>query len=93
MPAPGDASNRPTRSLAVLAKTRKNKVFISMAEFYSHRLMVRADPCSTLPTPAQLPQMPHAGGRLFQQYTVDVYSRIEKERLDARRERGEAGQN
>ena len=78
----GQVGYRPAMEYANnISKTHKGKVHISMAEFYSHRLMVRADPSSDLPTPEQLPQMPHAGGRLFQQYVVDVYTRIEQERL------------
>ena len=49
---------------------------ITLAEFYAHRLMMRAPPSSTSV------QLPHGGGRLFQQYIVDAYAKLESTRLD-----------
>jgi len=80
---------------------------ISMAEFYTYRLMTRDAPSDKTPqhydmrrrvvvswdgsvdaelAPAPVgccrSAMPHAGGRLFQQWLVDVFTRIEGERVD-----------
>ena len=48
----------------------KNK--LGACDFYAQKLMVQ-DHTS---------RMPHAGGRLFQQYVVDAYCKIEAQRLD-----------
>ena len=45
---------------------------LGMCDFYTRRLM----------THAHEPSMPHAGGRLFQQYIVDAYTRVEGSRLE-----------
>ena len=49
---------------------------IQMTEFYAHRLMQRHLARSGTV------EMPHAGGRLFQQYLVDAYTKVEAMRLD-----------
>ena len=49
---------------------------ISMAEFYCYRFMQRYD------SGARVAELPFACGRLFQQYMVDAYSKIESIRLD-----------
>eukprot|EP00973_Karenia_brevis_P014244 1938007-Karenia_brevis.AAC.1 len=91
--------------VAALGARRRQK--ISMAEFYSHRLMTRDTASITAPMhfdarrriivpwdgPGDMDTapmwaascksvMPHAGGRLFQQWCVDVFTRIEGERID-----------
>ena len=50
--------------------TPKNK--LSACDFYAQKLMVQD----------QISRMPHAGGRLLQQYVVDAYCKIEAQRLD-----------
>ena len=49
---------------------------ISMAQFYAFRIMqrYRADSASV--------EMPHGVGRLFQQYIVDAYAKVESMRLE-----------
>jgi len=49
---------------------------ISIAEFYAHRLMTRHLPS------ALVAELPHASGRLFQQFAVDAYAKLENSRLD-----------
>ena len=49
---------------------------VSMREFYSHRLMQRYSHDSGFV------ELPHSAGRLFQQYLVDAYSKVESQRLD-----------
>jgi len=91
---------------AALQSSAGHRQKVSMAEFYTHRLMTR-DPAArrpmhfdvhqqivvpwdgthgvdTAPGPANSCKsvMPHAGGRLFQQWCVDVFTRIEGERVD-----------
>eukprot|EP00660_Eupelagonema_oceanica_P019553 gene19553-biopygen31400 len=63
------------------SKGRRKKIV--PVEFYRHRLMLR----SALPTTISLP---HAGRRLFQQYVVDCYCKVEAERLSYYRERQSA---
>ena len=46
---------------------------LRMCEVYSQRLMVYDAQCSNLP---------HAGGRLFQQYVVDAVAKVEGRCLD-----------
>ena len=59
-----------SRSYGRAAKPEKNK--LGACDFYAQKLMVQ-DHTS---------RMPHAGGRLFQQYVVDAYCKIEAQRLD-----------
>ena len=49
---------------------------ITLAEFYAHRLMVR------IPASSPYVELPHAAGRLFQQYIVDAYGKLETSRLE-----------
>jgi len=49
---------------------------ITIAEFYAHRLMVRVPPNSAVV------ELPHAAGRLFQQWIVDAYAKLESSRLE-----------
>ena len=49
---------------------------VSMREFYAHRLMQRYSHDSGFV------ELPHSAGRLFQQYLVDAYSKVESQRLD-----------
>jgi len=44
---------------------------MSQSDFFTHRLMVRSS----------APALPHAAGRLFQQYCVDAFCRVEAGRL------------
>ena len=46
-----------------------------MCEFYAFRLTQRCDGCD------DTVELPHAAGRLFQQYLVDAYAKVESERL------------
>ena len=46
-----------------------------MCEFYAYRMMPRL-PAATLDS-----ELPHAAGRLFQQYIVDAYAKVESQRL------------
>ena len=46
---------------------------LQLCEFYSQRMMIFDVARSSLP---------HAGGRLFQQYVVDAYAKVEGQRLD-----------
>ena len=48
---------------------------ISMADFYAHRIMQRFRPSENIV------ELPHSGGRLFQQYVVDAYAKVESMRL------------
>jgi REP element-mobilizing transposase RayT len=50
----------------------ENREFMTQSEFYAYRLMVRENDNSVV----------HRGGRLFQQYIVDQYAKIEKQRLN-----------
>ena len=50
----------------------KRRTRLTMLQFYSNRLM-RREGASILP---------HAGGRLFQQYCVDAYTKTEAQRLN-----------
>ena len=50
--------------------SQKNK--LGACDFYAQKIMVQDE----------VPRMPHAGGRLFQQYVVDAYCKIEAQRLD-----------
>ena len=47
-----------------------------MREFYAHRLLQRYSHDSSIV------ELPHSAGRLFQQYLVDAYSKVESQRLD-----------
>ena len=49
---------------------------ISMAQFYAYRIMQRRSATGSTT------ELPHAVGRLFQQYIVDAYAKIESMRLD-----------
>ena len=49
---------------------------ITLAEFYAYRLVTRALPSS------RNVELPHAAGRLFQQWIVDAYAKLESTRLD-----------
>ena len=49
---------------------------ITLREFYSHRFMQRYSHDSGFVEP------PHAAGRLYQQYLVDAYVKLESQRLD-----------
>ena len=49
---------------------------ISMREFYAHRL------CQRYSCDSGIVELPHAAGRLFQQYVVDAYVKLESQRLD-----------
>jgi len=44
---------------------------LGICDFYAHRFMVTS----------KEPSLPHAGGRLFQQYIVDAYCKVEGQRL------------
>ena len=50
--------------------SQKNK--LGACDVYAQKIMVQDE----------VPRMPHAGGRLFQQYVVDAYCKIEAQRLD-----------
>lgn len=58
--------------LAIHAKQMR----ITLAEFYAHRLMVREMSNS------RVVELPHAAGRLFQQWIVDAYAKLESTRLE-----------
>ena len=58
-----------------LARDAK-RLRITLTEFYAHRLMTRELPNSGVV------ELPHAAGRLFQQYIVDAYTKLESTRLD-----------
>ena len=49
---------------------------ISMAQFYAYRIMQRRHAAGSSI------ELPHAVGRLFQQYIVDSYAKVESMRLD-----------
>ena len=49
---------------------------ITLAEFYAYRLVARVPPSS------RVVELPHAAGRLFQQWIVDAYAKLESTRLD-----------
>ena len=49
---------------------------VTLREFYAHRLMQRY--CHD----SGVVELPHACGRLFQQYLVDAYVKLESQRLD-----------
>ena len=49
---------------------------ISLREFYSHKLFQRYS------SSAGIVELPHACGRLFQQYLVDAYVKLESQRID-----------
>ena len=49
----------------------QKRIRLTAMQFYSHQLMQREDGCI----------LPHAGGRLFQQYCVDAYCKTEGQRL------------
>ena len=49
---------------------------ISMAQFYAYRVMQRTGADSGVV------ELPHCAGRLFQQYIVDAYAKVESMRLD-----------
>ena len=52
------------------------KPHVTLREFYAHRFMQRFSHDSGIV------EMPHASGRLFQQYIVDAYVKLESQRLD-----------
>jgi hypothetical protein len=49
---------------------------ITLAEFYAYRLVTRVLPSS------RVVELPHSAGRLFQQWIVDAYAKLESTRLD-----------
>ena len=49
---------------------------ISMKDFYQHRIMQR------FAATDGVVELPHGAGRLFQQYLVDAYTKVESERLE-----------
>ena len=51
------------------------RAHVTMREFYAHRLMQRFSHSSGIV------ELPHAGGRLFQQYVVDAYVKLESQRI------------
>eukprot|EP00973_Karenia_brevis_P017587 2412896-Karenia_brevis.AAC.1 len=62
-------------ALQVLARDGKPHK-LSMADFYAYRVMQRHKPADSVM------ELPLSGGRLFQQYIVDAYSKVESMRLD-----------
>ena len=92
--------------LSPVASENARRQKVTMAEFYTYRLMTRDPPSAAAPerydprrrivvpwqpscddsAPAAAQAcksvLPHAGGRLFQQWCVDVFTRIEGERLE-----------
>ena len=54
------------------SKKAQKRIKTTLIQFYSHQLMRRENKSS----------LPHAGGRLFQQYCVDAYCKAEGQRLN-----------
>ena len=49
---------------------------ITLAEFYAYCFVTRVPPSS------RVVELPHAAGRLFRQWIVDAYAKLESTRLD-----------
>ena len=64
-------------------KAKTTPKCVSAAQFYAHRLAVRSQPnlAKALAGLEPLPPVLHFGGQLFQQYCVDMYTKIEAQRL------------
>ncbi|CEP09023.1 hypothetical protein, partial, partial [Parasitella parasitica] len=60
--------------------TDRNRAEVSIMQYYSFRLMIRIDLDSNIPRNMQVSL--HSFGKLFHQYVVDQYARMEQQRLN-----------